>query len=1072
MGDEIVISRDPALLRAVLLEHYPDVIDRQVAIKELVYLGKLKQEDLRRSGPRTEPREAVRQAKEVGLTWRRAVEEGRTGSWSAQNDLPVVLGFAEKLLGGAPSATAKVLSTVVGLAQDAMGLTPVQDWFALESAVESSRWQRQLTISDLTLDDDINFITDSCLSDRLCATESTYVAPKLAGKRTEMPATPAGIVFEHGEVFGPAIRKAVRSDGTLVIDAEELKKELDERFGELQITIKDGTEGIRSELAAIRAGQETVLGWVAEQRASEAERHAAEERNARRTEIVREAEPVLLGAQGSLQVITSLMSLVDPKLAGEVARVGGAAIQVARAGVELVQVAANISTAVITGAVAAGAMAATGNFIGAAVALISLFAGGGPSDTERILNAIEDLRTDMRDLREDMSGRFDRIERRLDRIYADVMAAMDRIDLGNRRLSQKVDVVLAGLQQQREALTSVERNLLAYFREAEREELKLAMDTALGRPARSEEPEMTVAEYQAFEGEFYRWATERCQGNIESRVVGRDKDFASLATELTSPSASAADNLALVIAVAREREWPGAVNLPNRLIPNPDTWAVAASAFTQLESEWPELAARTNSADLDGRRKSVRLNGLFVREVLGGLVAEVDGEDRNSLMLACDSVANKAIELGEALERAAVDWEDELMRAEQAAHIPYVPKFTPPDAKEQWDYAPRIDVSLDVRGFSQLPPEMTRRMPATLRAVAGADRADALAVGRFVQEPGQEEGVVRAYVDVSVWPFQRAEGGDNQYPPDPGPPALRYSVRASAAEPAAESRSESLDKIWGADRWGREWSPALAHAEPVEVNWQLIDGLRPYVAGWQRIWREDPQTGLYPWLHNKLLSQSAPEPLATAREAYTGSRVLLDTLLTLAMPVQREYHDIVRATLDGLPVIFGGVGIPVVQEVAHLMTLREAEGGPQPGGAGEGRLANAVTRLTAQPLAVLRAGLNQYRKEVAAGTEKVSQPLLEQSLLRLGVSEGIVTVKLRVAKLDHVTPPRPPTGAETPENPKIYIVKRGDTLASIARTLRVPGGWRALYEANRDIIGLDPNMLKVGVKLDLSSFEA
>jgi len=176
VANEIVITQDPALFKAVLMEHYPDVVDRQVAIKELVYLGKLKQEDMRRPGPRTEPREAVRQAKEVGLTWRRAVEEGRTGSWSAQHDLPIVLGFAEKLLGGAPSGTAKVLSTVAGLAQDAMSLTPVQDWFTLESTVESSRWQRQLTISDLSLDDDIYFITDSCLSDQLCATESTYVA--------------------------------------------------------------------------------------------------------------------------------------------------------------------------------------------------------------------------------------------------------------------------------------------------------------------------------------------------------------------------------------------------------------------------------------------------------------------------------------------------------------------------------------------------------------------------------------------------------------------------------------------------------------------------------------------------------------------------------------------------------------------------------------------------------------------------------------------------------------------------------------------------------------------------------
>ena len=410
---------------------------------------------------------------------------------------------------------------------------------------------------------------------------------------------------------------------------------------------------------------------------------------------------------------------------------------------------------------------------------------------------------------------------------------------------------------------------------------------------------------------------------------------------------------------------------------------------------------------------------------------------------------------------------DELMRAEQAAHRPYVPRFTPVDAKQGWDYAPQIAVNLDTRGNGLLPAAMTRRMPPTLRAVAGADSANASAVGRLVQEPGQRAGVVRAYVDVAVWPWWPPEGGDNQLP-DPGPPALRYSLRAPATEQAAATLSESLDRIWGADRWGREWSPALASAEPVEINWPLIDGLRPFVATWQHMQREDPRNSMYRWLQSKLLSPHFPSPLAAAAQAYSGSRVLLDTLLALAMPVQREYEDIVRATLDGLPLTHGGVGIPLVQDIAEQLVTPELEGGPHPGGAGEGRLVEAVTRLTGEPLAALRTSLDKYRKDVAAGTESLWQPLLEQSMSRLTVSQGIVTTLLRVAELDQVNEPtRQPTSPAptTSRNPTSYTVKVGDTLSSIARTFHIAGGWRRLYEMNKDVKGPDPNMLKVGAKL-------
>src|SRR6516165_11388198 len=41
-----------------------------------------------------------------------------------------------------------------------------------------------------------------------------------------------------------------------------------------------------------------------------------------------------------------------------------------------------------------------------------------------------------------------------------------------------------------------------------------------------------------------------------------------------------------------------------------------------------------------------------------------------------------------------------------------------------------------------------------------------------------------------------------------------------------------------------------------------------------------------------------------------------------------------------------------------------------------------------------------------------------------------------------------------------YVVQDGDTLSAIAARLAVPGGWPALYAANRRLIGPDPDVIR------------
>jgi nucleoid-associated protein YgaU len=50
---------------------------------------------------------------------------------------------------------------------------------------------------------------------------------------------------------------------------------------------------------------------------------------------------------------------------------------------------------------------------------------------------------------------------------------------------------------------------------------------------------------------------------------------------------------------------------------------------------------------------------------------------------------------------------------------------------------------------------------------------------------------------------------------------------------------------------------------------------------------------------------------------------------------------------------------------------------------------------------------------------------------------------------------------------RTYVVRSGDTLSTIAENHSVKGGWAALYELNKQVVGADPNLILPGQKLAL-----
>ncbi|MGW2205454.1 transglycosylase family protein [Streptomyces sp. NPDC001774] len=64
-------------------------------------------------------------------------------------------------------------------------------------------------------------------------------------------------------------------------------------------------------------------------------------------------------------------------------------------------------------------------------------------------------------------------------------------------------------------------------------------------------------------------------------------------------------------------------------------------------------------------------------------------------------------------------------------------------------------------------------------------------------------------------------------------------------------------------------------------------------------------------------------------------------------------------------------------------------------------------------------------------------------------------------------PAAPATPTTVPTVREMYTVTPGDSLSRIAREERVKGGWQRLYEANRTVVGDDPDLIHPGQKLTL-----
>jgi hypothetical protein len=973
----IVWDRD--LFEKYVRSRFPNPVDQGVAGRTMRYVAELCKQDRLSEGPRQDFRPEA-------LKFRGTLEEGYREGKRKNDPFDRVgdgLSAAGALL-NASSAGWKA-KALWGVGSSVAESSIVQDGLGADQALYAARYRRGLVLDAVNLGDDIEVFIEEVMTDPYCAKQAGYALPEIADAETQVIATKAVEViaeFADDEItVPPQVRRGIRPDGTLVVDVEKLKEVLQEDFAAWAEQTRASTTEVRAELAAMRQSQETVRDWVKTHEQEATERNRALQQAAKRTEMVRAAEPALQGAAQGLSVLTSLMRLVDPKLSADVDRIGTAVIQTARATVEVVQTAANIVSEGLTAALSAGALAATGNFVGAAAALIGAFFGSGPSVDEQILEEVKQLRADMDELHTDMIDRFDKLDAKLTQVYIDVMRAVNLIRVDERRLAEEVAVVQALLKEQQAALARVERNLELFFRIPSREELKVNMAAALGRPQRSKSPEMSRGEYEKYAGYFYIWATSTCQQDVESPVAGRSTSSAGQLQWLKS-TAQDATNLGYIVKIIKQRGWPGTGSImAGRLIPNPDSWAVAA-AYSRLESEWPLLSAQANSAALNKRRNEVKANGVLLRNLLTGMVTEVDEASQNLLWHACAAVAEAVIALGIEIEAAVVRFEDKKCDVAKETGQPYLPVWTPPESKDGYDYMPRVFIKDSPGGWHPLrgaivPPGVIARLSPLVRAKMVLDPPawiGDLRVHRERDDRGMftgtglfELGILNVSGTFPILVHKFYARGDIGKPPD-----------------------DVEQRIWGNDRWNREWALKLSTTDVVNLPTEWLE--QNFYPQWRqdvRSWRTDRyHADVAPWLEAEFTRPGAP--VAQAATDYEAAVALLDAVISLAMPTSRQHDDVIRATLDGSPASSGGVAFPDITTITGLLRTRDPQWAVTAPQAREAVLAPIVHKVTADPLSLLPPRLEQYRAAVAGKQVTARHPVVDHSVARLRLGQGIV----------------------------------------------------------------------------------
>jgi predicted nucleic acid-binding Zn-ribbon protein len=163
-------------------------------------------------------------------------------------------------------------------------------------------------------------------------------------------------------------------------------------------------------------------------------------------------------ARSSIYILSTFIGFSNPERARQLSIVGSATLQVVESVHQFnraIEGASRLGTAMSSAIL-------TGNILGAAMDIASLF-GGGPSADQMILREIEQLRQQIADLNKQMNSRFDHVDTALNEIYASLNDNFLAIEAELREARVDLSTVQQNILQLHERVNSLEFNVYDYL---------------------------------------------------------------------------------------------------------------------------------------------------------------------------------------------------------------------------------------------------------------------------------------------------------------------------------------------------------------------------------------------------------------------------------------------------------------------------------------------------------------------------------------------------------------------------------------------------------------------------------
>ncbi len=235
----------------------------------------------------------------------------------------------------------------------------------------------------------------------------------------------------------------------------------------------------------------------------------------------------------------------------------------------------------------------SGQIVGAVFQLFSLLRKPTEPDLDQIiLGELRELRQIVEELQSRMLTRFDRVDRKLNAIHSDMHARFALVDWELGRVNQNVEEVQRSLHELQAGLNRLDQSMYEYFTDSKNDNFEDTAAFYLGWDTRHPMP-MLYSDFMVPENQFYAWGALHAQNSsILAGIDGRGLNPAiSPADELTSHKLSYNINYL--------REFPAQLGLPMLFperISSPKDWMAGAEAYAQLFEEQPALGAQMLSS--------------------------------------------------------------------------------------------------------------------------------------------------------------------------------------------------------------------------------------------------------------------------------------------------------------------------------------------------------------------------------------------------------------------------------------------------------------------------------------------